>query len=71
MLYIITYISLLFIIKLTFLYAEPHNLYEVISIQLEYKQYLLHYGGNLLNFWFRCSTRPHEWGTQWESNSLV
>ena len=26
---------------------------------------------NLLSFLLRCSTRPHEWGTQWESNSLV
>ena len=26
---------------------------------------------NLLSFLLRCSTRPHKWGTQWESNSLV
>ena len=26
---------------------------------------------NLLSFLLRCSTRPHEWGAQWESNSLV
>ena len=28
-------------------------------------------GCNLLSFLLRCSTRPHEWGTQWEPNSLV
>ena len=26
---------------------------------------------NLLSFLFRCRTRPNEWGTQWDSNSLV
>ena len=25
---------------------------------------------NSLSFLLRCSIRPHEWGTQWESNSL-
>ena len=27
--------------------------------------------GNLLSFLLRCGTRPYEWGTQWDSNSLV
>ena len=27
--------------------------------------------GNLLSFLLRCSTRPYERGTQWDSNSLV
>ena len=26
---------------------------------------------NLLSFLLRCSTRPHGWGTQWNSNSLL
>ena len=28
-------------------------------------------GGNLLSFLLRYSTRPYEWSTKWESNSLV
>ena len=31
-------------------------------------------GGNSCNLrssWLRCSTRPNEWGTQWDLNSLV
>ena len=26
---------------------------------------------NLLSFLLRCATKPYEWGTQWELNSLV
>ena len=27
--------------------------------------------GNLLSFLLRCGTKPYEWSTQWDSNSLV
>ena len=26
---------------------------------------------NILSFWLRCGTRPHKFGTEWDSNSLV
>ena len=37
---------------------------------LPFNNFVSYHSCNLLNFLFRCSTRPHEWGTQWESNSL-
>ena len=46
-------------------------IYIYIYIYIERERESVCVCGNLLSFLLRCGTRPYEWGTQKDSNSLV